>query len=241
MYANNHHLKNYMLILLFSMLVIGVAACGRKTDEAERSVNDVPVTISADGAATIDDASGQEQRAATDDDHPAITGDDAPLSGASNEVDSGGPMMSASDEANHGMMGDSEEMGHEDEAMPHAEGAAADEDMAAAHGVPEEYANLENPIEATDSSITRGAELFQANCAICHGSTGKGDGVAAAGLDPKPANLSEDHVQGNPDGALFYTISKGVPGTAMVAWEGQISKKIVAISSILSEPSSHDR
>lgn len=225
MYANNHHLKNYMLILLFSVLVIGVGACGRKTTQVEGSVNDAPVSTSADRAATTDDTFGQEQRAATDDDHPATTGDDALPSDSDNEDDSRGPMMSASDEANHGIMGGSEGMGHEDEAMPHDEGAAADEDMAAAHGVPEEYANMENPIESTDSSITRGAELFQANCAVCHGSTGKGDGVAAAGLDPKPANLSEDHVQDNPDGALFYTISKGVPGTAMVAWESQISEE----------------
>lgn len=120
------------------------------------------------------------------------------------------------------MMGD-EAIGH-DEAMPHMEGVGH-EDMAAAHNVPDEYATMVNPIEATDRSITRGAELFQTTCAVCHGETGQGDGVGAAGLDPKPSKLSDAHVQGNPDGVIFYTISKGVPRTAMVAWESQISEE----------------
>src|SRR5688572_5349460 len=40
-------------------------------------------------------------------------------------------------------------------------------------------------------SLARGAEVFQANCASCHGALGKGDGPAAAGLDPRPTNLSD--------------------------------------------------
>lgn len=38
---------------------------------------------------------------------------------------------------------------------------------------------------------TAGKTVFQQNCAVCHGVTGKGDGPAAAGLNPKPANFSE--------------------------------------------------
>jgi len=36
-----------------------------------------------------------------------------------------------------------------------------------------------------------GKAVFQQNCVICHGNAGKGDGPAAAGLNPKPANFSE--------------------------------------------------
>jgi mono/diheme cytochrome c family protein len=35
-----------------------------------------------------------------------------------------------------------------------------------------------------------GALAFAADCASCHGPGGQGDGVLAAGLDPKPANLT---------------------------------------------------
>lgn len=32
--------------------------------------------------------------------------------------------------------------------------------------------------------------IYDAHCAVCHGPTGKGDGPAAAGLDPHPADLT---------------------------------------------------
>ena len=41
------------------------------------------------------------------------------------------------------------------------------------------------PSQAAES----GAALFAENCAVCHGATGAGGGPAAAGLDPKPADL----------------------------------------------------
>jgi mono/diheme cytochrome c family protein len=36
-----------------------------------------------------------------------------------------------------------------------------------------------------------GKSVFTQNCQMCHGSEGKGDGPAAAGLNPKPANFSD--------------------------------------------------
>ena len=35
------------------------------------------------------------------------------------------------------------------------------------------------------------AQIFATRCALCHGATGKGDGAAAAGLNPKPRNYSD--------------------------------------------------
>lgn len=35
-----------------------------------------------------------------------------------------------------------------------------------------------------------GAALFSENCAACHGASGKGDGPAAEGLSPHPADLT---------------------------------------------------
>lgn len=34
--------------------------------------------------------------------------------------------------------------------------------------------------------LDRGHHVYEQNCAPCHGATGKGDGTAAASLDPKP-------------------------------------------------------
>jgi hypothetical protein len=41
-----------------------------------------------------------------------------------------------------------------------------------------------SPVPADQASVTRGTEIFAANCAVCHGPTGRGDGPAAAGLNP---------------------------------------------------------
>lgn len=43
-------------------------------------------------------------------------------------------------------------------------------------------------VKAAD--LKAGQTKFQTLCVTCHGATGKGDGPAAAGLNPKPKNLS---------------------------------------------------
>lgn len=87
------------------------------------------------------------------------------------------------------------------------------------HAIPEEAAELENPVEVTDSSTEVGAALFSANCAICHGVEGRGDGPSAETLDPPPADLHADHVQVLTDGELFWVITHGVEDTGMPPWE----------------------
>ena len=41
--------------------------------------------------------------------------------------------------------------------------------------------------EFANASVDRGKTLYKEYCAQCHGFTGKGDGPAASGLEPKPA------------------------------------------------------
>ncbi len=59
-----------------------------------------------------------------------------------------------------------------------------------------------------------GEGIFAENCQTCHGPEGLGDGPAAAGLTPPPANLAE-HVLLHSDKELFNVVSVGVPETAM--------------------------
>jgi hypothetical protein len=70
----------------------------------------------------------------------------------------------------------------------------------------------ENPIEADDASITRGAELYDIHCKMCHGQTFDGNGPIAPFLANKPANLTAPLVQSKSDGSIFLTITNGVEG-----------------------------
>ncbi len=64
--------------------------------------------------------------------------------------------------------------------------------------------------------LQRGAQLFQSNCAACHGPQGRADGPLAANLDPKPTALSERlRARERSLFALHQIISNGVNGTAM--------------------------
>jgi high-affinity iron transporter len=68
-------------------------------------------------------------------------------------------------------------------------------------------------------SIAAGKEIYQTNCASCHGQTGLGDGPAAKGMDPPPPAIGDAATMADATPALLYrVISVGVPGTQMVAW-----------------------
>ncbi len=69
-----------------------------------------------------------------------------------------------------------------------------------------------NPVSVDETSISNGSELYSINCAQCHGVLGKGDGVIGAALVFPPADLTSARVAGLSDGAIFVTISAGIPG-----------------------------
>ncbi|MEO8037286.1 MAG: cytochrome c/FTR1 family iron permease [Betaproteobacteria bacterium] len=60
------------------------------------------------------------------------------------------------------------------------------------------------------------AALFETQCAACHGASGRGDGPAAASLDPHPTNFHDASRQSRRSVyGLYGTISMGVEGTSM--------------------------
>lgn len=65
-----------------------------------------------------------------------------------------------------------------------------------------------------------GAKVYKNNCAICHGSEGKGDGAAGATLVPPPRNFVEGKWKiGGSSIALYTSIEKGLDGTSMASFK----------------------
>jgi mono/diheme cytochrome c family protein len=61
----------------------------------------------------------------------------------------------------------------------------------------------------TVATVAHGKELAHQSCAECHGQMGLGDGPAAAGMTPRPANWQSRDVQGQSDACLFWKLSTG--------------------------------
>jgi mono/diheme cytochrome c family protein len=68
---------------------------------------------------------------------------------------------------------------------------------------------LLNPFGPTRHALTEGRQLFETNCAPCHGTSGKGDGSVAFLLRVPPADLTAESVANMPDGFIYGTIRNG--------------------------------
>ena len=78
----------------------------------------------------------------------------------------------------------------------------------------------------TPELIGRGKGAYGIWCVACHGETGAGDGSAAQNLNPRPRNFSTGKFkQGSGVGQIFNTIGKGVPGSAMTAFNKNLSEE----------------
>ncbi len=77
---------------------------------------------------------------------------------------------------------------------------------------------------AARGDAKKGQALYAQKCAVCHGTTGKGDGVAEFVLFPKPRDLTSGKFKIRSttslptDDDLFRVVTQGIPGTAMPSW-----------------------
>jgi mono/diheme cytochrome c family protein len=77
--------------------------------------------------------------------------------------------------------------------------------------------------EAAMDPLVLGNKIYQERCALCHGPEGKGDGPAAAGLNPKPRNHTDGtYMKTRTDDQLLDVIRHGKGG--MPAWGGILNE-----------------
>ena len=88
-----------------------------------------------------------------------------------------------------------------------------------------DMSTVKEPWVSTPEIVAHGKQVFQTNCAMCHGAEGKGDGVAGASLNPKPRNLVEGKwKKGGTSLGLYDVIQNGLAGSSMAAWKATIKK-----------------
>ena len=93
--------------------------------------------------------------------------------------------------------------------------------------------NTENVAQPTDNAaapmdeVALGNKVYADRCALCHGPEGKGDGPAAAGLNPKPRNHTDGaYMSTRTDADLIQVIKNGKGG--MPAWGAVLSDQEIA-------------
>ncbi len=117
---------------------------------------------------------------------------------------------------------------------------------------PSGWLAVPNPVPLTKGSVERGRVLYVAYCAGCHGEHGDGRGPSKPFLNPPPMdftlvqasganpaapqanpqpgyhyNYARNQVSDITNGAIYYAVLYGIPGSAMPQFKGQLeSEKI---------------
>ncbi len=94
-------------------------------------------------------------------------------------------------------------------------------------GVPEEYRAQHAMLTPTPGTIGAGKDLYDHNCATCHGADGMGDGDYANALSPSPALLA--YMIRRPiavDEYLLWSVSEGGAafGSKMPAYKDKLTR-----------------
>jgi mono/diheme cytochrome c family protein len=82
------------------------------------------------------------------------------------------------------------------------------------------------PLQAVADPVMleQGRVYYVQLCVPCHGVRGDGLGEWAYRVVPRPANLTSARTRQRTDANLYEIISTGLPGTAMIGWERQLSE-----------------
>ncbi|HVA97878.1 MAG TPA: c-type cytochrome [Bacteroidia bacterium] len=74
---------------------------------------------------------------------------------------------------------------------------------------PKSADTLKNPLKGNVASIEKGKKIYDQYCVVCHGQKGRGNGIAASTLNPRPADHASAKFQAQTDGAIYWKLTHG--------------------------------
>lgn len=83
---------------------------------------------------------------------------------------------------------------------------------------------LANPIAADPGSIQRGEDAYRSYCLECHAVDGRGINEANSEHEHAGTSLTDRRTQAQHDGDLYWSISNGVAGTEMPAFDAALTE-----------------
>jgi thiosulfate dehydrogenase len=84
---------------------------------------------------------------------------------------------------------------------------------------------LKSPAPADEPNLLNGAEVYQRNCAVCHGAPGVAPTAIARGMFPVPPQLftADEMITEDPEGETYWKVTHGIRLTGMPGFESTLS------------------
>ena len=87
--------------------------------------------------------------------------------------------------------------------------------------------DLVKEVVSTPDKVSKGKTLFEANCVGCHGTEGKGDGVAGKTLNPPPRNFTvlTGWTNGPAFSSMYKTLQEGITARGMASYNNLLPEE----------------
>jgi thiosulfate dehydrogenase len=93
---------------------------------------------------------------------------------------------------------------------------------------------IANPLDASDANLIAGMNVYQANCAVCHGDVSHPQAILADALYPRVPQFLDD-APDMPENQNYYIIQHGIRLSGMPAWKQSLSdQQIWQVTTFLS-------
>jgi mono/diheme cytochrome c family protein len=80
------------------------------------------------------------------------------------------------------------------------------------------------PIAASETNYSAGAQIYRANCAVCHGLPGQPESKISKGMFPDVPQLFVHGVTDDPAGETYWKITNGIRLTGMPGFKNTLSE-----------------